>query len=263
HPRARTPESIRFLRLDVEAEALDEGFDGIVLYDCLHHFIDTAAVLRHLRAMLAPGGRLLIVEGTMPEPGSEEERNLLAETAAYGTLEAPFTPDALLGALRTAGFATVQSFEAVDGLCEREKNFQKAIEQGFRSPRPVNFVVCQVERTTILLGNARPWEAAIEIQKWRLVEDAGERRLDIILQVENSGRRGWVSDGTLAPGNVCLGVRLLAADGTVRDEDTGRTPLGRYVGPRETLRLAVSYPLPPEAAPLAVSVDLVLQGRFS
>jgi SAM-dependent methyltransferase len=260
-PLGRTSESIRFRRLDVEAETLPERFDGIVLYDCLHHFVDTAAVLRHLRAMLAPGGRLVIVEGVMPAPGSQEEKNLLAETATYGTLEAPFDPDGLVEALKKAGFATVQSYLVVDGIFEKNKESLKEIERRFDSPYQVNFVVCQVEKTRILgFRAAKPWRALIDVQECHLSKDG--RKLEMVVRIGNGGRRGWVSDGSFAYGNVCLGIRLLDAAGTVREENAGRTPLGCYVGPTETVELELSYPLPPDSGAVTLAFDLVLQGRF-
>jgi SAM-dependent methyltransferase len=259
----------RFLKLDVETEALPERFAGIVLYDCLHHFVDTAAVLANLRAMLAPGGRLVIVEGAMPPRGSAGERDLLAETAAHGTLEAPFAPEALSAALAQAGFATVESYLVLDGLFPRTRAAQREVERRFRSPSATNFFVCQAEATLILpLTAAPPWRATIEVETWRLVpriEEKGEgaaRRLDLVVWIGNGGRRGWVSDGTLAPGNVCLGVRLLDAGGAVLEENAGRTPLGRFVGPTETVRLELSYPLPADLDAVGISLDLVLQGRF-
>jgi SAM-dependent methyltransferase len=265
HPPGPTP-SIRFLKRDVETEILPERFSGIVLYDCLHHFVDTAAVLRNLKAMLAPGGRLVIVEGAMPQRGSEGERDLLAETAAHGTLESPFSPEGLDAALAQAGFATRRRYLVLDGLFEPTREARREVERLFRAPLAVNFFVCQVEEAKILpLTAAKPWQASIEVETWRLVEEGEARHLDLVVWVGNGGRRAWVSDGSLNPGNVCLGIRLLDAHGAVLEENAGRTPLGRYVGPTDTVRLELSYPLPVGsalAAVAAVSLDLVLQGRF-
>ena len=95
-----------------------ERFDAAILYDAMHHFDDEVETLRVIRRTLVPGGRIFIHEGVRPAPGSEGERQLIAEMEEYGTLESPFDPAYLLAVLKEAGFTQIARFAAVDDLLD-------------------------------------------------------------------------------------------------------------------------------------------------
>lgn len=61
--RARLP-GVRFEVLDIAAGALDETFDLVVCSEVLEHLDDRGPAMRHLAAMVAPGGHLLVTTPT-------------------------------------------------------------------------------------------------------------------------------------------------------------------------------------------------------
>lgn len=262
HPLDRPLDSIRFRKADIEEEFLDERFDAVILYDCLHHFVDAGAVLKHVRRMLGPGGKLLIKEGAMPEPGSEGERRILEAGREYGTLESPFDHDCLEELLHEAGFESVRSFVEVNGAFERGRSDLKRIRELFQMPCRVNFMVCQLEEAD---PSSPPWGASIRTIEWKQIVNEGKVEIDALLVLENAGTRTWRSDGTLNPDNVCLGVRVYDDSGRLVEEHLVRTPINREVLPGERTQVEVRYPIStviPDAVEATLVFDMVLQGRF-
>jgi SAM-dependent methyltransferase len=259
-PLERSREDVRFLVLDIETERLDEPFDGIVFYDCLHHFVDAEAVLAHARSMLAPGGRLLIKEGAMPPPGSEGERLLIAEAERLRTLEAPFDHDWLDAHLRSLDFESVRSFVEINGLFERTPAERDRVIGVFDGPPAVNVFLCRVAGGEATAGEPR---ARLELLARHVVEEARGATLHLELRAHNEGDWTWRSGPALAPGTVTIGIRSLDRAGAVVDDQAGRTLLPGDVAPGASVPVRVAYPLgavqPP---PAALRVDLVLQGAY-
>jgi len=260
-PLDRDPSWTRFLHVDIETESPPGPFAGIVLYDCLHHFIDARGALERLRSSLVPGGRLVIKEGAMPEPGGEGEAELLAETREYGTLEAPFDSDYLTSLLEEAGFGDVQRFVSLNEPLRQDRATRKKVKGFLRSDPPVNFFRCRENAESRLPPE---WQAEVKILEGaRHSGEAGSEELLLTLEVINTGREPWPSDGTLEPGNVCLGFRLVDPSGEVIEEHAGRTPLDHEIRPGERERIQVSYPLPQDpVAGCSLHCDLVLQGKL-
>ena len=260
-PLDRDPSWARFLRLDVESESPPGRFAGIVLYDCLHHFIDARGVLERLRELLVPGGRLVIKEGAMPEPGDEGESELLAETEELGTLEAPFEPDYLESLLREVGFGDVERFVSLDEPLKRDRATRKKVRRILRSKPLVNFFRCRVSAE-----GPRPsaWRSEVRLlDGHRRTGEAGGEEVRLSLEVTNAGTEVWHSDGTFDPGNVCLGFRLVDPSGRVIEKHEGRTPLGCEVQPSERVSRQLVYRLPRcDLEGCSLHCDLVLQGEF-
>ena len=133
-PRDLDAGNVRFELLDIETQCLEARFDAILLYDCLHHFVDVEQILDHAARMLAPGGRLLIKEGAMPAPGSEGERALLQESEDYQTLESPFDPDYLVELLRAAGFQSIRRLVEANGFFEKTPRERDRVSRIFDAP---------------------------------------------------------------------------------------------------------------------------------
>ena len=133
-----------FHAMPVQDMPWTERFDGAVLFDAMHHFHDEVETLKVILRTLVPGGRIFIHEGVRPPPGSEAERNLIAEMETYGTLESPFDPDYLEEVLQRAGFVDVTRFAAVDELFDlsRPKEAVHRLEHQLRHP-DLNTVVAR------------------------------------------------------------------------------------------------------------------------
>jgi 2-polyprenyl-3-methyl-5-hydroxy-6-metoxy-1,4-benzoquinol methylase len=97
-----------FLVADMEELQLDrQDFDGVLLFDSLHHSPAFEKVLERACAHLRPGGRLLLMEPSWLHLYSPHAR---AATREYGVTELGFTRRRLKQALRHAGFGTVTHY---------------------------------------------------------------------------------------------------------------------------------------------------------
>ena len=72
------------------------GYDLVTCFDCLHDMGDPAAVARHVRSALAPGGTWMIVEpragDSVPERPLERSSSIRARSASRPT-SIPARPD--------------------------------------------------------------------------------------------------------------------------------------------------------------------------
>lgn len=244
---------IRFHQLDLETEHLDQRFDAILFYDCLHHFVDIDGVFRSIERMLAGGGLVLIKEGVMPAPGSPAEAALAAESCRSSTLESPFDHEWLIGFLRARGFDRVEGYIDVSVFFPRSVEARDAIAARFDAPPDANIILCQRGRKEFL--------ARISVEEW-VRDERGDLRL--LVRVRNAGASPWRADPGLAVGSVSLGFRVEDPDGRVIEEHLARTPLPADLQPDEEIRVSVTYPL--SAISLVVDpllrIDMVLQGEF-
>jgi SAM-dependent methyltransferase len=170
----------------------ENRFDAAVLYDTMHHFDDEVETLRVILRALAPGGRIYIREGIRPVPGSDDERNLVAEMEQYGTLESPFDPEYLRWSVEEAGFVDVRQFMEVDQLVPLDDagaamgifSGWAKIRAGRRRPTTNTLTATKPG------GNTRdPWRARISVAAPPAEADDGSLRVP--LRVENTGRAYW------------------------------------------------------------------------
>ncbi len=262
-PLDRDRSWIDFRPLDIETERLDRRFDAIILYDCLHHFLDAATALENLHSMLSPHGLLLIKEGEMPPPGSEGERELLAESEEFTTLEAPFRPEALEALLRGAGFAEVRRLLPAPSLIPAGEGIRARLRRAFAPPPgpPVNFFVARREQRPPADSGAAPerWRAACELRRSSETADG----LEVVVRVENRGTSVWTAGDDEKPGTIGIACRLFSAAGEKLDEFRGRAPLPRDLAPGEAAEVTLCYPraaAPPSGGRLAI--DLIARGQF-
>jgi ArsR family transcriptional regulator len=86
---------------ELEALPIEDGeLDAAVLFLVLHYVVDPAAVLAEVRRVLAPGGRLLVVD-MMPHEREEYRQQM-------GHLWQGFSSEQLAGWLEAAGFGTAR-----------------------------------------------------------------------------------------------------------------------------------------------------------
>ena len=111
---------VNFLRLDIEKDPEEQGFeiggyDIVIAPNILHATMDLRRSVKHLRRLLAPGGLLLVVEGTAAQPWVDLVYGMTApwwsfsdtDVRPHHPLIAPGRWDELL---RADGFGDVQSF---------------------------------------------------------------------------------------------------------------------------------------------------------
>ncbi len=97
---------VRFVVADMEELDLEQrDFDGVLLFDSLHHCPGYSRVLQRAWEHLRPGGYLMLMEPSWLHLLSPHAREM---TRLYGVTELGFTRWSLKRALRRAGFDQVR-----------------------------------------------------------------------------------------------------------------------------------------------------------
>jgi SAM-dependent methyltransferase len=240
-------------------------FDAAILYDTMHHFDDELETLEVIRRTLVPGGQLFIHEGVLPPPGSEAERNLLAEMERFGTLESPFEPEYLAEIVNRAGFTRVRRLAEHDELVDLglEKPFVAKLRErlSMRQTRPDFNVVHAINPIPeARAGEGSAFAAELGARGgWRA--DAGE--LALTVTVVNAGRAFWPA-GLRHPfphGSVTLGPYVRGPQGE-RALELPRTTLPRSLSPGESVTLEVRVPRESAPAGHTLAVEAVREGVF-
>jgi len=111
---------VEFLRLDIEKDPEEQGFeiagyDVVIAPNILHATMDLCRSVRHLRRLLAPGGLLLMVEGTAAQPWVDLVYGLTAPWWSFSDTDVRphhplIAPERWAELLSAEGFGDVQSF---------------------------------------------------------------------------------------------------------------------------------------------------------
>lgn len=106
----------RFPEIELEQRVADftadlalAALDGIVMANSLHFQRDRAAVVRHVRAMLRPGGRLVLVEYDADRGNPWVPYPLSFATWQVMAVEAGFTQPRLIGRVRSRFLGAIYS----------------------------------------------------------------------------------------------------------------------------------------------------------
>jgi SAM-dependent methyltransferase len=241
-----------------------ERFDAAILYDTMHHFDEELETLRAIQRSLVPGGQIYIREGARPEPGSEAERNLIAEMERHGTLESPFDPAYLVTIVREAGFERVKRLIEVDELVDVDDargalRWLSRFASYRRGHGDVNTIVARKP-----LPPAREGAAAFAATVERAGGGAEALRvadtIELPLRVTNTGRAFWPAGESFPfpQGTVTVGPYL-------RDREGGRIELERAllphaVRPGESVEVQVRVPKRDVTGAPELLVDLVYEG---
>jgi SAM-dependent methyltransferase len=229
-------------------------FDAAVLYDAMHHFHDEVETLRVIRRTLAPGGRIFIHEGVRPAPGSEGERQLIAEMEQHGTLESPFDPDYLVAVLERAGFENVTRFAAVDALLE--------VAQAARELEQLEVRVMHPAMNTVLGVNPAPADLPqgfhARMTATGPVQLEGQEA-SLRLTITNTGRSYWPNEAEDPWAHGVVTIWPYAP------ENGERTPLNRLSLPRplasgESVDIEIVLPRSALAGRRTLGVDLIREG---
>ena len=236
-----------------------ERFDAAILYDAMHHFDDEVETLRVIRRTLVPGGRVFIHEGVRPTPGSEGERQLVAEMEEYGTLESPFDPAYLLFVLEEAGFTQIARFASVDDLLDvsNPEEELRRLEQRLQVP-PMNTVIA-FNPVPAELDETEEFAALIEATgPWRTVD--GQDEVVIPITVTNAGRCFWPAGlgTTISYGDVTLAPYVSGDDG--ERLELPRQTLPNSLSRGESVQLELRVPLQPIRGRQAIQVEAVHEG---
>jgi arsenite methyltransferase len=105
--------NVRFVRSDLDRLDLPDTSADAVISNCtINHAPDKAAVYREIGRILKPGGRFVVADVIADEALPDSVRN---DPAAWAACYGGAIPEAeYLGAIRAAGFATIQVLERSD-----------------------------------------------------------------------------------------------------------------------------------------------------
>ena len=256
-----TPIRCQFVPQDIETASLTDTFDAAICYDSLHHFDDENAVLRHISAMLRPGGQLFIMEGERPPDESSTAQELTAAMEEYATLESPFSRAYLLETLDAQGFAVVGDYVSVNGLFPRNDLQDNRLPV---APEPVNYLLCKKitdgAAASSVPDSRQPsrLSARFEVLEWTEQVTAGGT-LRLRLRLTNTGDTLWLVQRSAPRGTVRLGVKILDAAGATIEEFHGKPMLPGAVAPGETVELLLEHPAPRAAGAYTLTADLLDQ----
>ena len=109
--------AINFQVGDIEKPLIfDQPFDGILIFDALHHCKDEYAILRNCFQALRPGGKILLVE---PDWFHKYSPHAIEARKNYGTTERGIGFYRLQRILRDCGFSDINRFYNVYATCNR------------------------------------------------------------------------------------------------------------------------------------------------
>jgi SAM-dependent methyltransferase len=230
-------------------------FDAAILYDAMHHLDDEVETLRVIRRALVPGGRIFIHEGVRPEPGSEGERQLIAEMEEYGTLESPFDPDYLTEVLGRAGFVQVTRYATVDELLDLSATEEELRRIEVRMTNPSMNTFIAYNPMPVELRDSRKFAARIEAEE--PTQAAGEGEFSIPATITNIGSAFWPA-GAGSAGVVTVGPYIASGNGG--RVELPRQILKRSVAPGESVSLEVRLPRQSVGGTHEIGLDLVREG---
>jgi SAM-dependent methyltransferase len=98
------------------------------------------------------------------------------------------------------------------------------------------------------------------ILKSTLSRIASSSATRVVIEARNLGDTIWLAGPLSRPGEVQLGVQVVGSDGAVIERDWRRIALPRCVHPGEAVTLDVDLDDPPEALPIRLRFDLVVEG---
>jgi SAM-dependent methyltransferase len=105
---SREAVSADFAVADMENMDLEQrDFDGVLLFDCLHHCPGYERVLRCAHEHLRPGGVILLFETTLLHRFSHHAREA---TRVFGVTELGFSRRQLRRGLKQAGFGQIKRY---------------------------------------------------------------------------------------------------------------------------------------------------------
>jgi SAM-dependent methyltransferase len=118
HGLRRAFRNVTWRRATIEECDLPSGrAHAAIFFESFHHVIDENEALRRTFNALTPGGHLVILGDANWIPGNPaQEAAWLAEMAAFGTLESPFTDGYLIWLLGQHGFTDITRHHMVDAL---------------------------------------------------------------------------------------------------------------------------------------------------
>jgi SAM-dependent methyltransferase len=257
HRRPGAP-SVRFHCQPFEdCQLADDGFDGVLFHESLHHLFDENKALAIALRKLRPGGVIGISGESAWQPGAkDQEEYFRGETARYGTLESPFTREYIDYLLGQHGFEKITRYHGVNGLFPETQGGVTVAQAANFPASAFNTLTARKPGSSHTVATTANGGGTVTADI-RLIEqccDVPRGRVDVRAQLINTGSAAWLHERRRA-GYVTLGLRRPPKDGGI--EALTRTHLPRDVNPGDSVEIATSFQLP-ENAPAGIwELDLI------
>ena len=257
----------RFLQFDGHRLDLpDESVDRIVCFDAFHHVPNPAEVLREFGRVLRPGG----IAG-FSEPGRYHSRSpqSQSEMKNYRVLENDIDLNEIFALASQGGFTRL-SVRLLNDLEVSLEDYNAVLgEPG--GDFDVSDRAWQRTRETMLNRSVfflykgelrRDSRGLVGLAHGMTVEPAtvtGTAPATLQFTITNTGEAHWLNQAPEIFGLVRLACHLYDEQGTLLTVDYFRSELPSPVAPGETIRMAVTVPVP-ERRPCSLVFDLVAEG---
>jgi len=268
----KTPGQAAFTAYDGKTLPLpDASVDRLICYDAFHHVRDQAATLKEFARVLKDGGRAAFLE---PGPHHSKTPMSQAEMARHKVIENDVVMAEVTAHALAAGFDQPQmlvQFQQPFTLSVEE--FGAWAEQGIPRERGEALLRTLQQQMTngqcFFLYKGQPTRDSrradglagrLELVSARHAPLGAGRGIHLEVRATNTGSRDWIS--AKVPGQVNLGVHLLAADGSLLNNNFGRVRLpGGTVAAGQSVVFSGTVPLPQPAgdAGWRLRLDLVAE----
>lgn len=235
----------------------DESLDRVLCFDAFHHVKDQAHAIREFARVLRPGGRVAMVE---PGPNHSRTPQSQMEMSRYKVIENDVNMVEISAAAMSAGLSMPQmlfQFQkpravSADMFVQWTQGSEFPAAEARRLLSGLKSELTDTQSFFMVKGdempdsrNAGALAADIRLTSVQRV-GAGGVSVELHFVVRNTGEAVWITEPGRA-GQINLGSLLMAADGTVRDLNHGRYPLGvPRVRPGEQIDLVVIARVPPD-----------------
>lgn len=235
----------------------DAVFDGIVCLNALHHMPDFEAALAEIHRVLRPGARAVF-----SEPGSRHADSPDAALArAQGALERSIVIDEIAALARRVGFTRMllkpyvyPSLVALDQRDFRRYGLHLSRAPFTQPDQIARFVREQHPLFVLETAGERPRTSAsprgfgslraeVVIEALTAAVRPGDQ-VTLRATLRNAGPSVWLAAPREFGGQVVLGLKLCAADGTVLTDALPRAALPHDVAPGEAVTLTHAFRLP-------------------
>lgn len=263
--------SARFLGYDGRRLPLDDGsMDRVVCFDAFHHVRDQAATIAELARVLRPGGRIAMVE---PGPNHSRTPQSQAEMALYKVIENDVDMAQVGAAALAAGLGPpemlvqlpqpialpveqYQQWAAAPALPEAAAQWVLAQLLGTLTNTQC-FTLTKAGAGVTDSRQAHALAAELAVVAARPLED-GTGDVELTVAVRNTGEAVWIlAEGE--PGEVRLGVQLIAQDGSLLRRDFRRVPLHYALAQPGAQREVTFRVTRAEAPEMRLRLDLVAE----
>ncbi len=247
-----------------EMDFPEQHFDAILYFDVLHHVVDEALCLAKSFRFLREGGCIGVIDPSWHPDFKALENQMIGEMAKYGTLENPFSVDYIDYLLTQAGFVDIERYISVNGMFTQKQSMQRLHEF---SERPMSGSNNMTARRPDSEGKAYPsctnyhFKTDVKLVLLAGGIDPVKRTALLEVNLENTGET-LLDCHTDRIGHITFALRqgMPGAPGFVESEK--RQFLSQSLPPGKSLKMSLTFILPPDAGLKNWELDMISESAF-